>query len=87
MVMDRSDYIKALQNSRCRVTFTKSDGTSRVMIASLVGSDLPPPEEVVEGATPKRKKAVNEDVVSCWDVEAKGWRSFKISSLVEFEAM
>jgi len=62
------------------VTFTKKDGTERVMECTL-RPDLLPSVVVTEDAEPKRKKTANEDVMAVYDLEAKGWRSFTLKSV------
>ena len=63
-----------------KVTFTKKDGTERVMECTT-SSLLVPQEPIVEGAEPKREKKANTDVMSVYDLEAKGWRSFRWDSV------
>jgi hypothetical protein len=62
------------------VTFTKKDGTERVMKCTT-NINLVPQESVVEGAEPKREKKVNEDVMPVYDLEAKHWKSFRWDSV------
>lgn len=59
------------------VTFTKKDGTDRVMKCTLNPDQLPA-VPVTEG---KKARKVNEDVIAVYDVESKGWRSFTIKSV------
>jgi hypothetical protein len=59
------------------VTFTKKDGTDRVMKCTLNPDQLPA-VPVTEG---KKERKVNEDVIAVYDVESKGWRSFTIKSV------
>ena len=58
------------------VEFVKTDGTLRKMSATLK------PEVVVvtESKTGRTKKE-NIDVCSVWDIEAKGWRSFRFDKI------
>lgn len=62
------------------VTFTKKDGTERVMLCTT-SSDLVPQEPIVEDAAPKREKKVNEDVMPVYDLESKHWKSFRWDSI------
>lgn len=62
------------------VTFTKKDGTERVMKCTT-STALVPVELVVEGAEPKREKKVNEDVMPVYDLESKAWKSFRWDSI------
>jgi len=59
------------------VTFTKKDGTERVMKCTL-DPKLLPEAPVTEGKKPRK---VNEDVIAVYDVEAQGWRSFAVKSI------
>lgn len=60
------------------VMFTKKDGTERVMRCTTSAGLVP---VVTESAEPKREKKVNEDVMNVYDVDAKGWRSFRWDSV------
>lgn len=64
------------------VTFTKKDGSERVMKCTT-SSSLVPQEPVTESLEPKREKKVNEDICPVYDIEAKGWRSFRWDSIKE----
>lgn len=61
------------------VTFTKKDGTERVMNCTT-SPDLVPPIPIVEGVEKKEKK-VNEEVMPVYDIDAQGWRSFRWDSI------
>lgn len=69
------------------VTFTKKDGTERVMECTTSPDIVP--QEVHETNTdnpidfpaPKREKKVNEDVCPVYDLEAKHWKSFRWDSI------
>ncbi len=76
----RKEMIDALKESVATVTFTKKDGTERVMKATLQTEFMP----VVDSDKPKTKKKVNEEVVAVFDTEANGFRSFRIDSVVSF---
>lgn len=59
------------------VTFTKKDGTERVMKCTL-RPDLLPVQEVSDGKEPRKQ---NDSIMSVYDVDANGWRSFTIRSV------
>jgi hypothetical protein len=65
------------------ITFTKKDGTERVMNCTL-RSDMLPAVEIKEDATPRKQ---NDSIISAYDLDAKGWRSFTVSAVkrVEFD--
>lgn len=64
------------------ITFTKRDGTERVMLCTLMESELPSRSENGES-----KREHSPDVQPVWDIEANGWRSFRWDSLVSFRSM
>ena len=61
------------------VIFTKKDGTERVMNCTT-NPTLVPVEPVVE-ALEKKEKKLNEEVMRVYDLDAKGWRSFRWDSI------
>jgi len=61
------------------VTFTKKDGTERVMECTT--SEKLVPQEVVDPLTPRREKKVNDDVCPVYDLEAGHWKSFRWDSV------
>jgi len=69
----------ALQNEICVVEFVKVNGDSRTMVCTLKESLLP--ENVSIVVPPKQE---NEDVIATWDIQAEGWRSFRIDSVKSF---
>jgi hypothetical protein len=66
------------------VTFTKKDGTERVMECttspSLVPVDLTE-EKVHNTDMPKKERKVNEDVCPVYDLGSKHWKSFRWDSI------
>lgn len=62
------------------VKFRKVDGSERVLKCTLDRSFLPP-EPISEGT----KRKVNVNVLSVWDIENAGWRSFKIDNIISVE--
>lgn len=75
------------------VTFTKRDGTERVMECttspSLVPVDLTEEKHYTNTNDPinfpklKKEKKVNEDVQSVYDLQSKAWKSFRWDSIKE----
>lgn len=62
-----------------KVVFTKKDGTTRTMLATLKEEFIP------EDKRPKGsgRKVSNDNVLAVFDVEADGWRSFDFESVQE----
>lgn len=69
-----------LEKTVLTVTFTKKDGTERVMKCTLK-SDLLPPQVVNEDKPAKKKSNTS---VAVFDVEANAWRSFSYDSVISF---
>lgn len=74
--MSREDYVSALQTGVRTITFTKKDGTERVMKATLQESVVP--------ATTGTRTAPETNLV-VFDTENNGWRSVIIKNIKSFE--
>lgn len=77
----RQEILETLRNKEVTVTFTKVNGDKRVMTCTLNEAVLPAPTKE-EPLTQKKARAVNPEVCSVWDVNAKGWRSFRWENVV-----
>ena len=75
--MKKLDLTKKLHEEILTVTFTKVDGSTRVMKCTLM-PDLLPKEVVNED---KKKRTIPEHIVVAYDTEIKQWRSFNIDSV------
>jgi len=58
------------------VDFTKLNGDKRVMTCTL-REDIKPAATKTDAMSQKKVREVSDAVVSVWDVNAKGWRSFR----------
>ena len=67
-----------LRENVVNVVFVKNDGTERVMNCTLKSDLLPEQTE----STSTRKS--NPDVMSVWDLDNAGWRSFRLDSIITF---
>lgn len=76
-MMNRYELKETLSNGIVTVTFEKADGTIREMRCTLQSGYLPP-QLLQENATPRKE---NLDVLSVWDIESNGWRSFRMDSI------
>jgi hypothetical protein len=65
-----------------KVTFTKKNGSSRIMRCTLA-SHLLPVYAFSDNGEEKKEKATTAGVVAVWDTENDGWRSFRIDSITE----
>ena len=78
----QNEYLKGvLQTGIAIVTFLKKDGTQRVLRCTLSPTELPARVDLEEGV---QKKTPNPDVLAVWDLENKGWRSFRYDTILGF---
>jgi glutaredoxin len=76
----------SLRNGKWRVKFFKKDGTFREMVATTDVALLPEvPERMPDMDGTDNGTEVNDDLVTLYDLEAKGWRSFHAKNLVTLE--
>jgi len=82
MKLIRSELLAQLKKSKGKITFTKADGTTRVMECTLIQDLLPDQIDVEEYISEKR---ANEEVLAVWDLEKDGWRSFRLDRVSSIE--
>ena len=70
--MERKELIGKLKEGDVSVTFTKKDGSERVMKCALK-------EDVIPSVESSKKE--NVGVVVVWDTEKNAWRSFRMDSI------
>ena len=73
-----------LQVGPATITFTKVDGSERVMKCTLEADKLPPAVPLAEGKTP-RKETVSTKALRVFDLEKKEWRSFTTKNVKRIE--
>jgi len=74
----RDGLIDMLRSNVVTVTFTKVNGDERVMTCTLLSEHIP------NAPTTNGQVVVKEtssNTVSVWDVNANGWRSFRIENV------
>lgn len=81
----REKFVNQLLKGPCTVVFTKVDGSTRRMPATLHHSLIPESQLPDDALKPGTKAKVNEDVIPCFDLELKAWRSFRVDSVIDFE--
>ena len=72
----REDLKMQLGQNVLVVDFTKLNGDKRVMTCTL-REDMKPRATKVDPMSTKKVREISDAVVSVWDVNAKGWRSFR----------
>ena len=72
----KPDLKNLLEQNVLVVDFTKLNGDKRVMTCTL-REDMKPRATKDDAMSQKAVREVSDAVVSVWDVNAKGWRSFR----------
>ena len=75
----KDTLIKLLKEQTATVTFLKLDGDERVMTCTKSFDIIP------EEHKPKTDKQPKEGNVTVWDINAKGWRSFRYDRITKVE--
>ena len=80
----KDELLEKLNTEAVSVTFTKADGSERTMLCTKMISKIP------EAQHPKTDKVVKldengnvieTDLITVYDLEKEGWRSFNFSRL------
>jgi len=72
----KKDLNHLLEQNVLVVDFLKLNGDKRVMTCTL-REDMKPAATKTDTMSQKKVREVSDAVVSVWDVNAKGWRSFR----------
>lgn len=78
----RQWLISHLKMGPVKIAFTKKDGSTRTMNCTLKEDLI-----VREGKKTDRTKSSNNEVLSVFDLDANGWRSFRLENVytISFE--
>ena len=78
--INREFIVDTLNHCMCTVTFEKLDGSERTMKCTRNPSFIPAEFK------PKGAKIIKEnlEVVSAYDIDSKGWRSFTVENITHF---
>lgn len=72
----RADLKNLLEQNVLVVDFNKISGDKRVMTCTL-REDMKPRATKTDTMSQKKVREMSDAVVNVWDVNAKGWRSFR----------
>lgn len=81
--MNRETMTENLHRGICTVTFTKVNGETRTMQCTLHPDYLPESRLLTEDDTPRTQ---DPNTLPVWDIESKGWRSFRLDSVTNFNS-
>jgi hypothetical protein len=82
----KDELVEKLQTEIVQLKFTKADGTERHMVCTKSLMHIP------EDSRPKTDKVVKldengnpieTDLITVWDMESQGWRSFNFGKVIE----
>jgi hypothetical protein len=76
--MDKAEVKESLKLNIMKVVFTKKDGTERTLFGTTDTLVIPVKDQPKKGNTHKS----NDNVQTIYDVENKGWRSFRWDSVI-----
>ncbi|MDP7366892.1 MAG: SH3 beta-barrel fold-containing protein [Candidatus Pacebacteria bacterium] len=77
--MKRTTLIKNLQKRAMRITFTKVNGEERIMDCSL--------QEHIVPETSESNRKQNKEILPVFDINKGEWRSFRLDSVTNIEAL
>lgn len=72
----KEDLTNLLKQNVMVVDFTKINGDTRVMTCTL-REDIRPRAAKEDPLSQEKVRKISDEVVSVWDVNANGWRSFR----------
>tara|TARA_B100000524_G_scaffold296863_1_gene171343 strand:- start:640 stop:957 length:318 start_codon:yes stop_codon:yes gene_type:complete len=80
----KDELMTMLKEDELVVTFLKLDGDRRVMTCTL-HEDVVPPATKKDPLSQKKIRTISDKVCSVWDINAKGWRSFRYDRVEKVE--
>lgn len=81
MIFSRDNLVSLLRDNVATITFTKVDGSERVMRCTLLSQYMPSSATNNGEVILEQPRRANSNNVSVWDIDANGWRSFRVSSI------
>lgn len=76
--ISRAEISNALREQNAEITFTKKDGTERIMKCTLRDGVAIPYEKKTD-----RTREGIDNILPVWDMEANAWRSVNIETIKE----
>lgn len=81
--MNYQEILELLYKNDCEVTFTKVDGTVRVMPCTLREEAMPERDAAKFHET----RVVNENVISAFCLDKNEWRSFRVENVTDIKVL
>lgn len=73
---NKNELSEMLRDRALEISFIKKDGSRRVMNCSLQ-------EKYLSKNDKETTKKENDSVLSVWDIDNSGWRSFRLDSITD----
>jgi hypothetical protein len=80
-MFDKIQIQENLRKSVAKVVFNKTDGSEREMNCTLMEEYIPQKEDSVRHVP----RSDNDNVLAVWDIDNKGWRSFRLDSITNIQ--
>lgn len=78
------DAIRQMLSKDARtIVFRKINGDIREMLCTLDPTIVPPAPKDNNKVTPRPSAPKPPNLISVWDINASGWRSFYVDSIIE----
>ena len=85
---EKEDFKKKLREGKVEFKYKKKDGTERKAVGTMKPELMDLPEKktqsAVDGAEKKKARKLPEDSVFYYDLESKGFRSFKMENFIGY---
>ena len=84
----KEELVEKLQNESVSVTFTKADGSERTMLCTKMITKIPEaqhPRTDMVVRLDENGNVVESDLITVFDLEKEGWRSFNFSKVKSIE--
>jgi hypothetical protein len=81
--MNYQEILELLYKNDCEVTFTKVDGSARVMPCTLREAAMPQRDADKFHET----RVVNENVISAFCLDKNEWRSFRVANVTDIKVL
>jgi hypothetical protein len=80
-MLSKSELKENLSKCVAEITFNKVDGSARTMYCTLMSDYLPEQNAIDENVRHVPRKD-NDNTLAVWDMDNKGWRSFRLDSII-----
>jgi len=80
---NRNSVLRTLLAEDCEITFTKVDGSTRIMPCTLRTSAMPK----FEANEFHKTRPYNPDVLSVWCLDKNEWRSFRVMNVLSIKLL